>query len=437
LARALDQVYAGEITRLIITIPPGFTKTELAVINFVAKGLQINPGARFIHATASDPLARENSYKIRSLVQSEPYAEISEARVSDDSKALDRWRTVQGGGVLAQAAGGPIIGFRAGTMERGRFTGALVVDDPLKPDDAFSPAKRLAVNRRATGTLRTRLAHEGVPIIVIMQRLHGDDFVGHLLKGGTGDYWHHLDLPVEIDNSAPYPLDWTHGIPIDHGLPDGPLWPDKLNGQEIETLKADAYTFGSQYMQRPTLVEGALFDMDGFQEYHEPPPVEWFGMYADTAQKTGDRHDFSVFQLWGKSDRGIYLLDQIRGKYEAPELEKVALAFWHKHADKRPRGMKVEDKVSGTGLIQSLRRQGVPVTGIARTKDKYTRGMDAATWIATGFVHLPADASWKNGFLVEAQQFDGLGSTHDDQIDPMMDAIDDMLVANSLGFETL
>jgi hypothetical protein len=50
---------------------------------------------------------------------------------------------------------------------------------------------------------------------------------------------------------------------------------------------------------------------------------------------------------------------------------------------------------------------------------------------------LPADASWKNGFLVEAQQFDGLGSTHDDQIDPMMDAIDDMLLANSLGFETL
>ena len=93
------------------------------------------------------------------------------------------------------------------------------------------------------------------------------------------------------------------------------------------------------------------------------------------------------------------------------------------------RGFKVEDKVSGTGLIQQLRRQGVPISGIPRgtDKNKFTRGLDAAPWIATGMVHLPADANWKTALLAELQMFDGLGTGHDDQVDPLMDAVAEML----------
>src|SRR5690606_24482535 len=197
---------------------------------------------------------------------------------------------------------------------------------------------------------------------------------------------------------------------------------------EIEVLKADAYTFASQYMQRPVSIEGALFDMAGFGEgWHELPPISHYAMYADTAQKTGERNDYSVIQLWGKADSGIYLVDQVRGKWEAPELETTALAFWEKHRGKNVRGLKVEDKVSGTGLIQSLRRKGVPVSGIKRDKDKYTRGLDAAPWVSTGMVHLPANAEFTPALRAELQMFDGLGGGHDDQVDPLMDAIADML----------
>lgn len=401
--------------------------TEASVVNFIAKGFHINPGARFIHATFSDDLARENSDKVQSLINLESYQAVQPVIIRADSKAKDRWRTIEGGGVLAKAAGGPITGFRAGYMDKTRFTGALVVDDPLKPDDAFSPVKRKTVNNRATNTFRSRLAHDGVPIIVIMQRLHDDDFCGHLLKGGTGEKWHHLNLPVLIDNSAEYPPEWTHGIPIDHGLPDGPLWADKHSLAEIEVLKADAYTFASQYMQRPVSIEGALFDMAGFKWWHELPPIDHYVMFADTAQKTGERNDFSVVQLWGKAESGIYLVDQVRGKWEAPELESTTIAFWQKHKAKNVRGLRVEDKVSGTGLIQTLRRKGVPVSGIKRDKDKYTRGLDAAPWIATGMVHLPANADYTIALRSELQTFDGLGTGHDDQVDPMMDAINEML----------
>jgi predicted phage terminase large subunit-like protein len=427
----LDRVLSGEITRLIINVPPGYTKTEAAVVNFIAKGFHINPKARFIHSTFSDDLARENSDKVLQLVALEGYQAVKAVEIRHDSSAKDRWKTTAGGGMLAKAAGGPITGFRAGYMDKTMFTGALVIDDPLKPDDAFSPTKRKTVNQRATNTFRSRLAHDGVPIIAIMQRLHSDDFAGHLLTGGTGEKWHHLNLPVMINNSEPYPIEWTHGIPIQHNLPDGPLWREKHDEAEIEVLKADAYTYASQYMQRPVSIEGALFNMDGFKWWNlgELPTIEYYTIYADTAQKTGERNDFSVFQLWGKAATGIYLVDQVRGKWGAPELDDMAATFWEKHkrAGRNVRGFKVEDKASGTGLIQSLRKKGLPMIGIPRDKDKYTRGLDAAPWVATGMVHLPANEEWTVALRAELQMFDGLGTGWDDQVDPLMDAVADML----------
>ncbi|MHA0335815.1 phage terminase large subunit [Sphingomonas aquatilis] len=431
----LDRVLSGEMTRLIITLPPGYTKTEAAVVNFIAKGFHLNPKARFIHATFSDDLARENSDKVKSLIALEGYQRVQEVGIRHDSSAKDRWKTTANGGMLAKAAGGPITGFRAGYMDRTAFTGALVIDDPLKPDDAFSPTKRKTVNQRATNTFRSRLAHDDVPIIVIMQRLHSDDFVGHLLAGGTGEKWHHLNLPVLIDSTEPYPVEWTHGIPVAHDLPNGPLWREKHDESEIEVLKADAYTFASQYMQRPVSIEGALFDMGGFKWWKAGalPPIEYFSIYADTAQKTGERNDFSVIQLWGKAADGIYLVDQVRGKWEAPLLETTALTFWGKHKGKHIRGFHVEDKASGTGLIQTLRTKSVPVIGIPRDRDKYTRGLDAAPWIATGMVHLPENEEWTVALRAELQMFDGLGTGNDDQVDPLMDAIADMLAETNTG----
>lgn len=430
IGQVLDDVLAGRRTRVIITLPPGYTKTEMAVVNFIAKGFALNPASRFIHATFSDDLARENSEKIKTLIQLPEFAQLQDVTIRSDTSAKDRWKTDQGGGMLAKASGGPITGFRAGYMDKAAFTGALVIDDPLKPDDAFSPTKRAAVNKRATNTFRSRLAHDGVPIIAIMQRLHGDDFAGHLLTGGMGEVFDHLDLPVLIDNGAPYPKEWTHGRPIAHGLPDGPLWAEKHSLEEIEVLRADAYTFASQYMQRPVSIEGALFDMAGVKWYNEDelPEIDYYRMYADTAQKTGERNDFSVIELWAKfKNGGAGLIDLSRGKWEAPDLERNALAFWQKHRGKVVRGLKVEDKVSGTGLIQSLKRQGIPVEGIQRNRDKYTRGLDAAPWIATGQVWLPAQASYTESLRYELQTFDGLGTGFDDQVDPLMDAIADML----------
>lgn len=454
LAQSLMDVYKGKSIRLLINIPPGYTKTMLAVIDFIAWGLVKNPRARFIHSSYSDVLVDENSVAIRDTIESDWYQALWPAQFKQDTQSKKRWRNEFGGGLLSVPSGGGITGFRAGRMESG-FSGALIIDDPLKPDDAYSDTKRTTINNRFVNTFKSRLAHEDIPIIVIMQRIHEDDLSGFLLRGGSGDTWDHLCLSVEIPKHPdPYPNEYTHGVPIKHGLKPGPLWEYKHNQKEINKLKTSPrtqYTFSSQYEQNPAPYGGTLFKTEWWRYYDsynsvtnqliiEPGNVvslQYKCIYADTAMKKEARHDWSVFQLWGYVDGKIFLLDQARGKWESPELKIEFLAFCEKYEFKPRinrlgvRSRKVEDKSSGIGLIQEINNiKGAHyIEGIPRDKDKVSRAKSGAPSIAEGKVYLPQAAIWLGDYLTEFQKFsDEMSHRHDDQIDPTLDAINDMLI---------
>lgn len=431
ICKTLDRVISGEIKRLIINIPPGYLKTVLGVWMFIARGLAINPAAKFIHASYSDALVQENSARVRDILACEAYSTKWQRDLREDTSGKGRWLTEMGGGLLARSSGGQITGFRAGTLQPG-FTGAMVLDDPLKPDDALSETARKKINNRWHTTFKSRLGDENAPVIVIMQRLHDDDFSGYLLRGGAGCKWHHLMLPVDIDNSQAYPDQFSHGVPIPHGLPDGPLWPRKHSAEKIRELKYDEYTYAAQYAQRPMIGGGAIFKEDHFRSYMDLPQLKYRKIWADTAQKDKERADYTVFQCWGAGANGkAYLLDQIRARMEAPELLKTAQAFWDKHktatrpANGTLRAMAIEDKSSGTGLIQQLRRTAIPVQEIPRNKgqDKYSRALDVVPFFNSGMVEIPNDAPWLLDWKMEMLAFDGRGGGHDDQVDPTMDAV--------------
>ena len=261
----LDRVVSGEINRLIINIPPGYTKTEIASISFMARGLAINKRAKFMHLSYSDKLALLNSSITRSIVKGESFQKMWPMGNRDDTDSKSLWWNEYGGGVYAASSMGQVTGFRAGLMaqpdEPWQFTGALIIDDPVKPRDALSDTVRDGVNENFSDTIKSRLADEDVPIIVIMQRTHYKDLSGHLLRGGSGEKWHHLNLPVKIDNSKPYPEENTHGIPIDHGLSDGWLWEAKHTDKHLGALMAHRRTYNAQYLQDPKKfdAEGALW----------------------------------------------------------------------------------------------------------------------------------------------------------------------------------
>lgn len=426
----LDQVFLGDIKRLIINIPPGYGKTELAVINFIARGFAINPRSRFIHASYAEPLALDNSTKVKDVISLPGYQAHWPVQMRPDQNAKGLWRTTAGGHLRAAAAGQPITGFRAGILAEPGFTGALIIDDPLKPDDASSDTTRKFINARWENTFKSRLAHEDVPVIVIMQRLHVDDFVAHLLET-SGEHWHLLKLPVLIEGQGAAPAGDVTLIP--HGLPDGPLWERKHTLPQIKVLQSAPHVYSGQYAQEPTVAGGNLFKPGLLPRYDEVPNLSWRAIYADTAQKTKERNDYTVFEHWGAGlDGKAYLLDVVRGRFEAPELEKTAFALWTSCKDWDPiryghlRKMAIEDKVSGTGLIQSLTRKSIPVIAVQRDKDKYTRALDVVPAAAAGLIVLPRTAPWLKDFEAELAAFSGDGTGFDDQVDPFIDAAMDI-----------
>lgn len=435
----LEAVANGSIKRLIINLPPRYGKTEIVVKLFIAWCLANNPKAKFIHLSYSDELALDNSSAVRELVKSEEYQEIFPTGIKDDSDSKKKWYTIDGGGMYATGTGGPVTGFGAGALGRVRlgtsspadgFNGALIIDDPLKPDDAFSNTVRNRINRRFNNTIASRLNSPDTPVIVIMQRLHEDDMTGYLLNGGSGEEWTHLCIPAIKDDGTA-------------------LWPEKHSIERLRQMEqADSYTFAGQYQQRPSPLGGGLIKGAWFTRYKELPKLKYRKIYADTAQKTGERNDYSVFECWGFGDDGrIYLIDMIRGKWEAPELKRRAIAFWQKHLAigfgeyHAPvlRQMLVEDKSSGTGLIQEIKADGhIPIKGVERTKDKLTRVMDVVSRIEMGLVCIPESSAFTNDFVSECEAFTPDDThLHDDQIDPMVDAINDMLVSRKTIYDAL
>ena len=442
MADTLRQVIDGKIKRLIINVPPGYTKTEMAVILFMSQGLAINPKAKFIHATYSGDLALENSQKTRDIITSEEFEALFHLAVRQDSKSKKKWYTEQGGGVYAVPAGGAITGFRAGRFQRG-FQGAFIFDDPIKPDDAYSETKRNKINNRFMNTFKSRLAIESeTPMILIMQRIHEEDPSGYLLTGGTGEKWHHLLLPTPIPPGPVrswYPKEFTHGIPIEYDLPAGPLWEFKHDADKLQEMnQTDPYTTASQYHQQPSPKGGSIFKDEWWQLWKVlPKDMMYMRIYGDTAQKKEEHNDFTVLQAWVYSkSMGIILIDQYRGKIEAPELESTLYDFWNKMAafcreyHINCTVVKLEDASSGSSLIQNIKKKThIPIKGINRSKDKVSRAYQVVPHISVGNVWIPMNAEWIFDFKDEFRKFSPLMvHKHDDQIDPTIDAINDMLM---------
>lgn len=410
IATALERVVIGQTKRLIINIPPRSGKTELAVKNFIAWCMGNWPDSEFIHASYSKRLATTNTWETRAIMQHESFSEVfGNPAFRDDSNAKDEFRTTQGGIVYATGADGTITGYGAGKM-RDTFGGAIVIDDPHKAGDANSEIMRRNVIDWFGTTMESRKNTPDTPIIIIMQRLHEMDLSGWLLSGGNGEDWEHVNIPAREASGDSF-------------------WPEQFPADMLARLeKSNAYVFAGQYMQRPAPIGGGIFKDEWWQYLNAEPLMEYRTLYADTAQKTKQENDFTVFQAWGRAQDGrAVMLDMVRGKWEAPELLVQARAFHAKHRAHHNgtlRGFKVEDKVSGTGLIQTLRREGIPMQAIQRDRDKITRAYDAAPYIEAGRVAIMQSCPHLSDFLSEATAFPN--AAHDDTLDPMMDAVMDL-----------
>lgn len=455
----LERVIKGEIKNVCITVPPGSSKTELAVINFIARGLAINARARFLHLSGSDSLASLNSSTAREIIRSDEYQSLWPLEIADDANAKKRWNVLvdgqPAGGVYATSLGGQITGFRAGHMAPG-FQGAIIIDDPIKPEDAFSRVKLDAANRKLLTTVKSRKANPDTPIVVIMQRIAESDPVGFIQAGNLEGDWTFIKIPAVVSEAYLEGLAPRYKAMLESSETDikgrFSYWPYKEPLQQLLSMergdgsdqtgaRISRHVFSSQYQQEPVTLGGNMIKGEYFERYTVIPKIKYRKIYVDTAQKTKERNDFSVFEEWGLADDGkIYLLDLIRGKWEAPELQRRAIAFWAKAKARdvekfgQLREMPVEDKSSGTGLIQSLKLPpyNIPVKEIERVKDKLTRVMDVLPYIELKLACVPENSSFTNDFIAENESFTADDShDFDDQVDPFIDAVNDLLASGN------
>lgn len=316
---ALERILTGELKRLIINVAPRYGKTEVAVKSFISHGLALNAAAKFIHLSYADKLALDNSTYVKDLVTSPDYQMMfPHVQLKPGVKATDKWYTTKNGGVLARAAAGQVTGFGAGSVDneedfdewiagiaeaegdtldkKFKFGGAIIIDDPIKPEDADSDTIREKVNERFDSTIRNRVNSRNTPIIVIMQRLHPNDLAGYLQREGEQDKWEVIELPcIKPDGTS--------------------LWPFKHTVQELQAMKlSNDIVFERQYMQNPKPKAGLLFPIQDLN-FYDPNEVklskalldpEFVFTAGDPADEGGD--DFAAGNAALIGDR-IYITD--------------------------------------------------------------------------------------------------------------------------------
>lgn len=446
-AEALTKLLLGLLPtpNLMILEPPRFGKTDLGVKAFVPWGQSYFPDSEFIISSYGYDLATSNSMYIRSTLGMDWYRSIicdqwgAHVQMKGDKPGGDQdwFRTVEGGSVKAVGVGGGITGFGAGKL-RPEFGGCILIDDPLKAQDGrTSPAVRKTCVDWAVGTLESRKNFKATPKLLIMQRLHPQDLAGYYLQNER-DKWTVVQLQA-------YDEDKQRSV-----------WEDRISTKELEDMReANPDVFWSQYQQNPTEALGVLIKAHWWKRWYIEEEVEKRItikiVTADTAFKSGDSNDFSVLQCWGfEHTIGAYLIDTKRGKWEFPELCREASEFWKKHSTPR-QGVTpatefwIEDKASGTSLVQTLRREtGIPVRAWApndttigsqgntpaiqatASVDKVGRVNMITLSISSGRVFVPADEArkWAAPFVNECEAFTSDDShLYDDQCDTMTTAL--------------
>ena len=396
---ALMRVYRGEVTRLVINIPPRYSKTEIAVVNFIAWALGNHPDSEFIHLSYAATLAVNNTAAARALAQHETYqATFPELVISGDSASKGDWRTTAGGVVYAAGSGGTITGFGAGKMRPG-FGGAIVVDDPHKADEARSDVVRKGVIESFRTTVESRCNDpERTPIIVIMQRLHEEDLAGWLLAGGTGEKWEHLNIPA-IDEQG------------------RALWPAKHSIERLRVMeRASPYVFAGQYMQRPSPLDGGMFKPDMIAIVNAIPAnvVRWCRGWDFAGSTDGD---WTAGPKLGQLADGRFVIADVVRLREGPHARDAAL---RNTADRDGPGViqsvPQDPGQAGKSQIHYLARVmvGHALHTSPESGDKVTRADGFAAQVNVGNV-LMLRAPWNKELTDELRVFPN--GKYDDQVD--------------------
>ena len=402
----LQQVYSGQIKRLIITLPPRSLKSIITSVAFPAWLLGMAPSNHIICVSYSQNLSDKLALDCRAVIETDWYRRIFPGtRLHSDKNSVGEFMTTQRGGRLSTSVGGTLTG-RGGNI--------IILDDPHKADEGvLSETKREGAKDWFRNTLSSRLDNKKEDaIILIQQRPHEDDLAGYLLETGN---WAHLNLPAIAEEPQNIPIGLNRFYQRQIG---DLLHPERESQHELAVLKSmlGSYNFAAQYQQRPAPMGGGLVKWEWFEVFEE----ELGQIYGDriiqswdTASKAEVQHDWSVCTTWLYRNKRFYLQHVLRERLEYTQLKARIIdhaAQWNTDT------VLIEDKGAGISLIQDLRQDSdLSIIDIMPEGDKATRMMTVTPMIESGRVYIPDDASWLADLQHELVNFPK--SKYDDQVD--------------------
>lgn len=414
-AEHLQACNLGQITRLIVNLPPRYMKSTLISVMWPTWTWTHKPGTRWLFASYAERLSTKHSLQRRAIINSPWYTTLwPSVRLASDQNEKLRFENTARGYMMA-------------TSMHGSYTGeggdVIVLDDPHKTDEMESDADRESVLFSWDQGWSTRLndKRHGV-FVIIMQRLHERDLVGHVRSKPDGSDWTVLELPAEVDQRVVvhFPLSGRDQVREAGTL----LWPAREGPKEIATAKAalGSRGYAAQYLQQPVPVGGGTFKAAWWRPYRERPQrFDRLVMSMDTAFKENEQNDYSAVVIAGVLELRIYLLFACKVKKEFPELKRMTGLWWLMWG--RPDALLIEDAASGQALIQEFKAPVtvtlpdgtqqevyIPVLPVAPLGDKVARAEAASPMVEAGQVFIPdpdslPEATWVPQFLVDTATF--------------------------------
>jgi predicted phage terminase large subunit-like protein len=404
LAHKLSQVASGEVRRLIVTMPPRNLKSLFASVALPAWYLGHNPSERVVCVSYSDQLARTHANDFRQLVNNPIYqATFPSMRLARDT---DREiLTTMRGKRLATSIEGTLTGL-GGNL--------VIIDDPIKQEDAHSEAVRRRTIEWYRHTLLSRADDKQVArIVVVMQRVHLDDLAGYLEEQGGFDI---LNLPAVATKMQSYDLGGGRTyLRQENEILHAAHEPAAV----LQELKRHMgpIAFSAQYQQSPIPPDGTIIKRQWLATYDEYPMLtkgDRIIMSWDIALSEEEKGDYFACVVLLQRKEVLFVMEVIRGRLRFDDLRRKILAVKQRI---RTRTLLIEDSLISRGLIQSLEENSINVTPYTPDTDKRSRLIAQSDLFVGGSVRLPKNAPWLEDFTAELLAFPG--GRHDDQVDAL------------------
>lgn len=427
ICRQLQQFYVdlknGKRPVLFLSTPPQHGKSW-SVTDYIPWISGLMPELRSIYATYSDKLGIRCNLAVQRHLDSPKYKKIfPEVKLSQKKgEALRNTTQLEFVGRNGEPTGGQFRNTTTGGAVTGESLDLGIIDDAVKGrEQANSITWSEKIWEWFTDDFSTRFS-ENAGLLIIMTRWTTHDIIARL-KEKFGD----MKKSVKTINYQ------AISTKDEKYRQEGEaLFPELKSKEFLEEKKAllPQSSWESLYQGNPTITGGNKFKDNWWGWWKVLPPLDYKFITADTSQKAKDENDWNVFQCWGfHKQTGIYLLDKLRVKLEAPSLRREAEAFYRKHDKPRQivtdpilRGMYIEDKASGIGLIQELKAKRLKIYEVPRNTDKNFRADDAAPFVEAGLVHLNTNIPGVGNLTSEARAFPN--GEFDDDIDTLMTAVE-------------